>query len=204
MTMTSSRRVLKSGDVAAAAVIDIDPIQATPPTEPLLFTATETEALCETARQSGADEAMAGIGQILESISTTLEALTAQSPERQAHALRADSAVLVDTAVAIAEWVLGRELREPAAVADLVDQALVEHDVPQAQRIRVAPDLAEELGALLPGVDVVGDSDVAIGSFLIQTDGPDIGLQVGAALERARSALLETDVPENDSIEESA
>lgn len=199
MTMTSNRRVLKSGDVTAAAVIEVDPVHSKTPDEPLLFTASETEALCETARQSGADEAMAGLGSVLESISTTLEALAAQSVERQALALRADSAVLVDNAIAIATWVLGRELRDPASVADLVEQALVENDRPQAQRIRVAPDLADELGALLPDVAVISDTDVAIGSFLIETDGPDIGLQLESALERARTALLE-----HDPIEESA
>jgi flagellar biosynthesis/type III secretory pathway protein FliH len=193
MTMTSSRRILKSADVPTAAVIDVEPPKQDLPEEPLLFTASETEALCETARQSGAEEALAGLAPTLESIAASLRDLADRTPESRALAFRADSAALIETSISIAEWVVGQELQSPDVVAALVDQALAEHDTSGAQRIRVAPDVADALEDLLPDdVDVVADRNMSNGAFLVQTDGPDIGLQVDAALDRARAALLET------------
>ncbi len=192
MTMTSSRRILKSGDVPAAAVVEVEPTQPEVPQEPLLFTASETESLCETARQSGMNDAIASLGPAIESIAASLRDLADRTPESRALAFRADSAALVDGAINIAEWVLGQELQQPEVVAQLVEQAVAEHDERGPQRIRVAPELADALTALLPyDVGIVADRNLSDGAFIVQTDGPDIGLHVSTALDRARAALLD-------------
>jgi flagellar biosynthesis/type III secretory pathway protein FliH len=198
MTMTtSSRRVLKSGDVDDAQIVALaaaaleTPEQVPVPTEPLLFTASETEALCETARQAGAADAAAEIESLLQRMTERLEQLTAAEQEQETRGHAADAETIADTALSVCRWVLGHELRHPKQILDLVDAALTSEEVTGESQLRLHPDSVEDVAAIAPAnLTVVADPNLPRGEFLIRTDGPDIALRFELALERARAALL--------------
>lgn len=198
MTMTtSSRRVLKSADVddaqiVALAAAALETPEAVPaPAEPLLFTASETEALCETARQAGAADAVAEVESLLQRMTERLEQLTAAEQQREVSGHTADAEAIADTALSICRWVLGHELQHPKQILDLVDAALTSAEVTGDSQLRLHPDAVDDVARIAPAnLTVVADSTLPRGEFMLRTNGPDIALRFELALERARTALL--------------
>lgn len=206
--MTNSGRILKSNQLenheivllgsaaAPVAPTTTGPSPEDPVEEALLFTASEVEDLCEKARASGAADAAASLGPAIERLVGTLGQF-AHDEELAAARLQQDHAkAVVDTAATIARWVLGRELREPNALLEVVSRALNEPVGASPCRLRIHPDLVALLYEIAPeSVELQPDHELEIGEFRVERDGPEVALQFDATLDRATELLVEGEVP---------
>lgn len=209
-TMMSSGRVLKSSETAGHDIVTLphrDPnggaatrnsIDANPAMvdDALLFTAAEVEDLCEKARGSGAADAGTVLEPALHRIAAALEEFGARDLDVASTAQRSDAGMIVETALTVARWILGRELADPQALADLVENAMDQPLTSAPSTLFVHPDLAVVLGEIAPAnVEVVADKGIAIGEFRSTSSGPDVSFRFDVALGRAQNALLPEDSP---------
>lgn len=158
--------------------------------EPLLFTASEVEDLCEKARASGTADGAAVLEPSLHKIAEALEVFTMCDTDAAAAAHRTDSETIASTAIDVARWILRRELNDPKAVLDLVQLATEASTSAAVSTIRVHPDLATVLSEISPeSIEVLADRTLDVGEFRSESNGPDISLRFDIALNRAHDML---------------
>ncbi len=199
MTMSNQIRILKADDVARHAIVTLPRAEAPdgprvdpPPRIDAGSRDPDVEVLVERARAEGAADAARVLEPSLRQLAAALSGLAEESAAARYAALRADSDVIVDTALQVCRWILDRELSQPDAVMELAQRALAETGQTVATRLRVHPDLAVALEASAPdAITVVADGSLAPGEFVTETAGPDVAFRFEHAIERARDELRE-------------
>lgn len=204
--MTSNGRILKSHQLSNHEIVLLGqpgeprvlatPISSAalhnPVEEALLFTASEVEDLCDKARASGAADAAATLEPALNNVADALETFSHDQVVATEAGDRAQANSLVETALDVARWVLGRELADPSAILDLVTRALDEPLSSTSCKLYVHPELVPMLYEVAPEpVEIVADQSLDVGEFRVERDGPEVALRLDTALDRARSALAE-------------
>ncbi len=204
--MTSNGRILKSHQLSNHEIVllgqpgepptSLAPISSATPHNPveeaLLFTASEVEDLCEKARASGAADAAATLEPALKNVADALETFSHGQAAASAAGDRAQADSVVETALDVARWVLGRELTDPSALLDLVTRALDEPVSSASCKLYVHPELVPMLYEVAPEpVEIVADRSLDVGEFRVERDGPDVALRLDTALDRARYALAQ-------------
>jgi len=202
--MTNNGRILKSHQLANHEIVLLgrpgegaspqtrtsSGVSETPVEDALLFTASEVEDLCEKARASGAADAAASLEPALGRVALALEEFSHDAAAATHETNREHSHAIIDSAMHVARWVVGRELSDPAAVLDLVAHALDEPISAIRCKLSVHAELVPLLYDLAPdSVEVVADYALEIGEFRVERDGPEVALRLDTALERARTAL---------------
>lgn len=200
--MTNSGRILKSNQLENHEIVVIGNGSSNPATsstgqdplapveEALLFTASEVEDLCAKARASGAADAAVtlepAIGQLV-------SAMTSFAHDREIalqHASEGSARAVVDTAISITRWVLGRELSEPNALLELVSRALDEPLTTRPCVLHVHPELISLIYDASPdNVELVPDQTLELGEFRVVSDGPEVALDFETTFARAGEVL---------------
>jgi flagellar assembly protein FliH len=141
--------------------------------------------------QAAAAQAEARTGQVLRAVADAV----ARFEQRSAPALADLSAQLVEAAFALAEAIVGRELAtatEPGR--DALMRALLLAPAGRAVLVRMHPEDA----ATLPSTSTVDGRDVVVvadpslgrGDAVLDCDATTVDARIGAAVERAKAALL--------------
>lgn len=207
MTTSNHIRILKADDVAHHAVVTLPrpnadvghPGVTTHPRPVAVEPEADLTVVIEQARAQGAADAARELEPSLRQLAGALSSLSEQSAAAQAAALRADSESIIETALAVANWILDRELGDPEAVLDLARRALADAGDPKPVRLRVHPHLVDALTELAPeATTIVGDGGLAPGEFVTETAGPDIAFRFERALDRARRALHDDHDPREE------
>ena len=187
MTTSNHIRILKAGDVAHHAVVTL-PRPTPNPTDDdggpeIIVEPTGPEPVAPTTST---------LEPALRRLADGLSGLALTEADVRSAAMRSDAEEIVDTALAVARWILHRELEDPATVLDLARRALAGVGDPRAVKLRVHPDLIDPVSELAPeDLALVADDGVAPGEFVVETDGPDVSLRFDRALDEARRALTE-------------
>ncbi|MGI9607342.1 MAG: FliH/SctL family protein [Acidimicrobiales bacterium] len=206
--MTTNRpRVLKAADVASVAdlTVDLRPFAAYANGDATGEPATlahgngdhgrtidlaEVEQRCADAHARGLAEGSDQLRDALETTRGSLDQLLEARPDALVAAMRADTRDVVDAAIALARWVLAKELADPDTLWEMVQRALLHAESPTPLRIQVQPDVASVLRDLVgPDITVVADGNLTSGEFVCRTDGPTISFRVEEALALASTAL---------------
>lgn len=200
--MTSSGRILKSnqlenheivllGNPAVAIDRVVAPDRpAAALDEPLLFTASEVEDLCEKARASGAADAATTLRPALDMVADALTSFAHDHEIATTQAHRGNADAVLETATAVARWVLGREMSEPNALLDVVQRALNEPLAARTCTLCVHPEMVPLLYEIAPdSVEVAADHTLELGEFRVEHDGPEVAFRFDTTLERVKSAL---------------
>lgn len=203
--MTSNGRILKSNQLDNHEIVLLSkqgshdptgvrvgpPSPADPVEEALLFTASEVEDLCEKARASGAADAVLALEPALADVATALGAFAHEREVALGQAQQGAVESVIDTAMSVARWVLGRELSEPSALLELVARALNEPLSARVCKLRVHPDLVAMLYEIAPDrVELLADQSLELGEFRVEHDGPEVALRFDTTLGRATEALM--------------
>lgn len=109
-----------------------------------------------------------------------------------ARQVAADARDLIDTALEVARWVLGAELRIATdPVVDRLREAL-SHVDPDAVRVRVHlhPAVAADVRSRLTGLEVVDDPSLEAPELRVEADASSVRLDLDDALATARDMLL--------------
>ncbi len=196
MTTSNHIRILKADDVAHHAIVTLPRPTSTDDRDGSVSTGSDVdhpgdvEILVEQARAQGAADAASALEPALRQLAGALAGLSEQDLEARTAAIRIDSDVIIETALAVTHWILDRELRHADAVLELAQRALASVGDPEATRLRVHPDLVDALRELAPDdLSLTGDAELAPGEFLVETSGPDVALRYDRALHEARQVL---------------
>lgn len=206
--MTNNGRILKSNQLESHEIVVLGRTTA-PQTgardaavdrphdqveEALLFTATEVEDLCAKARASGAADASIALEPALQQLISTMSSFAHDHEVALQQASDGSSRAVVDTAISVARWVLGRELSEPSALLELVARALNEPLTSRPCKLRVHPDLISLIYEEAPEtVELLPDGTLELGEFRVVSDGPEVAFHFDTLFERAGAALTGSD-----------